>query len=84
VFTWPTPLPSAFNQNSPRARTTEPYSQRHKKLLEGAAAKFSSAVHSLAKTKTARDILEALARVKSGRAAEQVLDGMIPAVIISG
>ena len=68
--------------------------QRLEKLLEGALVKLSSAVHSLAKTKTARDILEALAAgernpktlaalasagVKGGRAAvEQALDGMMP------
>jgi transposase len=68
--------------------------QRLEKLLEGALVKLSSAVHSLARTKTARDILEALAagqrdpaalaaladgRVKGGRAAVlQALDGMMP------
>jgi transposase len=67
--------------------------QRLEKLLEGALVKLSSAVHSLARTKTARDILEALAggerdpralaalasaRVNGGRAAiEQSLDGMM-------
>jgi transposase len=35
--------------------------QRLEKLLEGALVKLSSAVHSLARTKTARDILEAIA-----------------------
>jgi transposase len=65
--------------------------QRLEKLLEGALIKLSSAVHSLARTKTARDILEAIAggerdpralaalagRVKGGRAAiERSLDGM--------
>ncbi len=66
--------------------------QRLEKLLEGALVKLSSVVHSLARTKTARDILEALAggerdpkalaalaavHVKGGRAAiEQSLDGM--------
>jgi transposase len=68
--------------------------QRLEKLLEGALIKLSSAVHSLAATKTARDILEAVAdgqrdpkvlaalassQVKGGRAAiEQALDGMMP------
>jgi transposase len=68
--------------------------QRLEKLLEGALVKLSSAVHSLARTKTARDILEALARgqrdpralaalahdgVKGGRAAVgRALDGMMP------
>jgi transposase len=68
--------------------------QRLEKLLEGALIKLSSAVHSLAKTKTARDILEAIAGgqrdpktlaalasagVKGGRAAvEQALEGMMP------
>jgi transposase len=66
--------------------------QRLEKLLEGALVKLSSAVHSLAKTDTARAILVALAggerdpkalaaladyRVKGGRAAvEQALEGM--------
>jgi transposase len=66
--------------------------QRLEKLLEGALVKLSSAVHSLARTKTARDILEAIAggerdpkaltalassQVKGGRAAiERSLDGM--------
>jgi transposase len=66
--------------------------QRLEKLLEGALVKLSSAVHSLARTKTARAILEAIAAgerdpkalaalahgsVKGGRAAvEQSLDGM--------
>jgi transposase len=65
--------------------------QRLEKLLEGALVKLSSAVHSLARTKTARDILEAIAagesdpkalaalagRVRGGRAAiEQALEGM--------
>jgi len=35
--------------------------QRLEKLLEGALVKLSSVVHSLARTKTARDILEAIA-----------------------
>jgi transposase len=68
--------------------------QRLEKLLEGALVKLSSAVHSLARTQTARDILEALAggqrdpralaalassQVKGGRAAiEEALDGMMP------
>ena len=68
--------------------------QRLEKLLEGALVKLSSAVHSLARTKTARDILEALAggqrdprvlaalassQVKGGRnAIEEALDGMMP------
>jgi transposase len=68
--------------------------QRLEKLLEGALIKLSSVVHSLAGTKTARDILEAIAagqrnpadlaalaaaHVKGGRAAiEQALDGMMP------
>jgi transposase len=68
--------------------------QRLEKLLEGALIKLSSAVSSLAGTKTARHILEAIARgerdpkalaalaaaqVKGGRAAvEQALDGMMP------
>ncbi|HEX9042073.1 MAG TPA: IS110 family transposase [Trebonia sp.] len=68
--------------------------QRLEKLLEGALVKLSSAVHSLSRTKTARDILEAMAdgqrdpkalaalaarQVKGGRAAiEQALDGMMP------
>jgi transposase len=66
--------------------------QRLEKLLEGALVKLSSAVHSLAKTNTARVILEALAggerdpqalaaladyRVKGGRTAvAQALEGM--------
>src|SRR5690349_14783569 len=66
--------------------------QRLEKLLEGALVKLSSAVHSLARTKTARDILEAIAAgerdpqalaalahggVKGGPAAvRQALDGM--------
>jgi transposase len=66
--------------------------QRLEKLLEGALVKLSSVVYSLARTKTARDILEALAggerdpkalaalaaaQVKGGRAAiERSLDGM--------
>jgi transposase len=66
--------------------------QRLEKLLEGALVKLSSAVHSLAKTQTARNILEAIAGgqddpralaalahggVKGGRAAiGQALDGM--------
>jgi transposase len=35
--------------------------QRLEKLLEGALVKLSSVVHSLARTKTARDILQAIA-----------------------
>jgi transposase len=66
--------------------------QRLEKLLEGILAKLSSVVHSLAKTGTARAILEAIAggetspealaaladpRVKGGRAAvRESLDGM--------
>jgi transposase len=66
--------------------------QRLEKLLEGALVKLSSAVHSMARTKTARGILEAIAAgerdpdrlaalahggVKGGRAAiVQALDGM--------
>jgi transposase len=66
--------------------------QRLEKLLEGALVKLSSALSSLARTKTARDILEAIAggerdpkalaalaaaHVKGGRAAiEKSLDGM--------
>jgi transposase len=66
--------------------------QRLEKLLEGALVKLSSAVHSLARTGTARAILEALAggerdpralaaladsRVKGGRAAiAETLEGM--------
>jgi transposase len=66
--------------------------QRLEKLLEGALVKLSSAVWSLARTRTARDILEAMAggerdpkalaalassQVKGGRAAiERSLDGM--------
>jgi len=66
--------------------------QRLEKLLEGALVKLSSAVHSLARTKTARRILEAIAggetdpvtlaglaspRVKGGRAAvARSLQGM--------
>jgi transposase len=66
--------------------------QRLEKLLEGALVKLSSAVHSLARTQTARVILEAIAdgerdpkalaalassQVKGGRAAiEAALDGM--------
>jgi transposase len=66
--------------------------QRLEKLLEGALAKLSSAVYSLARTKTARDILEAIvagerdprvlaalthSNVKGGRAAaEKALEGM--------
>jgi transposase len=68
--------------------------QRLEKLLEGALIKLSSAVHSLSQTKTARDILEAIADgqhdpktlaalasagVKGGRAAvQEALDGMMP------
>ena len=68
--------------------------QRLEKLLEGALIKLSSVVHSLAGTKTARDILEAIAggqrdpralaalaaaHVKGGRAVvEEALDGMMP------
>jgi transposase len=68
--------------------------QRLEKLLEGALVKLSSAVWSLARSKTARDILEAIAagerdpkalaalaapQVKGGRAAiEEALDGMMP------
>jgi transposase len=68
--------------------------QRLEKLLEGALIKLSSAVWSLSRTKTARDILMAIAggerdpkalaalaaaHVKGGRAAiEQALDGMMP------
>jgi transposase len=67
--------------------------QRLEKLLEGALVKLSSAVSSLARTKTARVILEAIAggernpkalaalaaaHVKGGRAAiERSLDGMM-------
>jgi transposase len=67
--------------------------QRLEKLLEGALVKLSSAVSSLAGTKTARDILEAVAggerdpralaalaspRVKGGRAAiQRSLEGMM-------
>src|SRR6202012_5810586 len=66
--------------------------QRLEKLLEGALVKLSSVVFSLAGTKTARDILEAIAggerdpralaalaaaQVKGGRAAvERSLEGM--------
>jgi transposase len=66
--------------------------QRLEKLLEGAMVKLSSAVHSLARTDTARAILQALAggerdpkalaaladhRVKGGRAAvAEALEGM--------
>jgi transposase len=66
--------------------------QRLEKLLEGALIKLSSAVSSLARTKTARDIVEAIAagerdpkalaalaasHVKGGRAAiERSLEGM--------
>src|SRR5262249_5493495 len=66
--------------------------QRLEKLLEGALVKLSSVVYSLAGTKTARDILDAIAggerdpqtlpalassRVAGGRAAvEQSLEGM--------
>ena len=68
--------------------------QRLEKLLEGALIKLSSVVARLAKTKTARDILEALAdgqhdpgalaamaagQIKGGRAAvQQALEGMLP------
>ena len=68
--------------------------QRLEKLLEGALVKLSSAVSSLARTKTARVILDALAdgerdpkalaalaapRVNGGRAAvERSLEGMAP------
>jgi transposase len=67
--------------------------QRLEKLLEGALVKLSSVVHSLARTKTARSILEAIAGgerdpkalaalahggVKGGSAAvEQALEGML-------
>src|SRR5579871_4570859 len=73
-----------------RDRTAE--WQRLEKLLEGALVKLSSAVHSMARTKTARDILEAIAGgerdperlaalahggVTGGRAAvRQALEGM--------
>ena len=66
--------------------------QRLEKLLEGALVKLSSVVHSMARTKTARDILEAIAAgerdpeklaalahggVTGGRAAvRQALEGM--------
>jgi transposase len=66
--------------------------QRLEKLLEGALVKLSSAVHAMSRTKTARDILEAIAGgerdpetlaalahggVKGGHAAvRQALDGM--------
>jgi transposase len=66
--------------------------QRLEKLLEGALVKLSSVVHSLAQTKTARDILAAIAgggadpaalaaqasaHVKGGRAAvQEALEGM--------
>ena len=66
--------------------------QRLEKLLEGALVKLSSAVHSMSRTKTARDILEAIAGgerdpetlaalahggVKGGHAAiSQSLEGM--------
>ena len=68
--------------------------QRLEKLLEGALVKLSSAVWSLARSKTARAVLEAIAagerdlkalaalaapQVKGGRAAvEEALDGMMP------
>lgn len=68
--------------------------QRLEKLLEGALVKLSSVVSRLARTKTARDILEALAdgqrdpkalaalaagQVKGGReAVEHALEGMLP------
>src|SRR5581483_10421768 len=68
--------------------------QRLEKLLEGALIKLSPAVPRLARVKSARDILEAIAsgqrdpkilaglaawQVKGGRAAiEQALDGMMP------
>ena len=68
--------------------------QRLEKLLEGALVKLSSVVSRLARAKTARDILEALAdgqrdpktlaamaagQIKGGRAAvEQALEGMLP------
>ena len=68
--------------------------QRLEELLEGALVKLSSAVSRLARAKTARDILEALAdgqrdpktlaamaagQIKGGRAAvEQALEGMLP------
>jgi transposase len=68
--------------------------QRLEKLLEGALIKLSSAVWSLSRTKTARDILQAIAggerdpkalaalaaaHVRGGRAAiEEALDGMMP------
>src|SRR6516165_10744986 len=58
--------------------------QRLEKLLEGALIKLSSVVHSLAGTKTARDILEAIAggqrdpRALAALAAAQALDGMMP------
>ena len=67
--------------------------QRLEKLLEGALVKLSSVVHSLARTKTARGILEAIAggerdpkalaalthgNVKGGAAAiEKALEGML-------
>jgi len=64
--------------------------QRLEKLLEGALIKLSSAVSRLARAKTARDILEAIAggqrdpkalaarQIKGGRqAAGQALDGML-------
>ena len=66
--------------------------QRLEKLLEGALVKLSTAVHSMARTRTARDILEAIAggerdpdalaalarNVKGGRASvKAALDGMM-------
>jgi len=68
--------------------------QRLEKLLEGALVKLSSVVSRLARAKTARDILEAIAdgqhnpkslaalaagQIKGGRAAvERALEGMLP------
>jgi len=67
--------------------------QRLEKLLDGALVELSSAVHSLARNKTARDILEAIiagerdptvlaarahGNIKGGRASiEKALDGML-------
>jgi transposase len=55
--------------------------QRLEKLLEGALVKLSSAVHSLAGTKTARDILEAIA---GGESDPEVLAGLATGPVKGG
>jgi transposase len=55
--------------------------QRLEKLLEGALVKLSSVVHSLAGTKTARDILEAIA---AGEADPKILAGLAAGQVKGG